>query len=178
MEPYYKGKSPLTERFVHAFRGIWYAWQKEPNFRIEAFIAVGVLAAMIILPLHGLERAVLVLIITFVLALEVINSLFERMLDLIHPHFSPEVKRIKDTMAGAVLLAATAAVIIAGLILVRPLLLFDFTLQEFLIPFRTSFGIGFARIVTLLGGWQVIVGVGGLMSLILLVRQHYKHFTL
>lgn len=171
---YYKGKSPLVERFFHAFRGIRNAWQKEPNFRIEALIGLAVLLGMFILPLSGVERAILVLIVALVLALEIINSLFERLLDLIHPQFSPEVRRIKDTMAGIVFLAAVASVVIAGLILVRPLLLFDFTFQELLSHVRTPVWVGAAKLATHLGGWQIVTAVGGITTLWLLFKKRYK----
>jgi len=162
------------ERFFHAFRGIRNAWHKEPNFRIEALIGFAVLAAMFVLPLSNVERAILVLIIALVLALETINSLFERLLDLIHPQFSPEVKRIKDTMAGVVFLATAASVAVAGLILVRPLLLFDFTFQDLLSYVRTPVWITAAKLATLLGGWQTLSVVGGAAALWLLAKKRYK----
>lgn len=123
-DTYYKGKSSLVRRFAHAFQGISYGWQKEPNFRIEVLAATLVVALMVILPLTSIERAILVITIFLVLGIELINSVLERMLDIVHPKFSPEVKRIKDTMAGIVLLAAVTSVAVAGLILLRPLVAF------------------------------------------------------
>lgn len=175
---YYRGKSALAERFIHAFRGIRYAWQKESNFKIEAVIAVGVLGMMIALPLTGAERAILVVVITFVLTLEIINSVFERMIDLVHPRFSPEVKRIKDTMAGAVLLASGASIIVAGFILVRPLVVFDHTLEQFLEYVRTPLVVAIARGVTLLGDWQVVGGLAIIITVILFFRKEYKNASL
>src|SRR3989338_7588053 len=124
-DEYYKGKAALVDRIEHALRGIWYALEKEHNLRFEVLAALAVLIGMFILPLAALERAVLVLIIAVVLGLEIFNSVFERMLDLIHPHFSPEVKRIKDTMAGVVLLAVLASLLIGGFILIPAFLAFD-----------------------------------------------------
>jgi len=175
---YYTGKSPLVERFIHAFRGLGYAWQKEPNFRIEVAIAIGVLGAMVVLPLNAVERAVLVLVIALVLVLEILNSVFERVLDVVHPDFSSEVKRIKDTMAGAVLVASAASVIIAGFILVQPFLLLDRIFEQFLSHLRISPWVDIARGVTLLGGWQVVGGVGAAAALALLFRKQFKMLTL
>lgn len=121
-DAYHKGRLSLVGRFAHALRGVGYGWQKEPNFRIEVFAAVLVIALMIILPLTSIERAVLILTIFLVLGVELINSVLERMLDVVHPKFSPEVGRIKDTMAGVVFLAAATSIAVAGLILLRPLL--------------------------------------------------------
>lgn len=171
---YYKGKSSLTERFFHAFRGIRYAWQKEPNFRIEVFFALAVLGAMTILPLQGVERAILVIATSFVLILEVVNSVFERMLDITHPHISQEVKRVKDTMAGAVLLASATSVAVAGLILTRPLLVFDIYFQELLANARTHEFVQIAKAVTILGDWEVFLVVSLPLVFFLLYRKQYE----
>src|SRR3990167_8422076 len=130
MDPYYKGRSPLPERFLHAMRGLKYAWLKEPNFKIQLTIGVGVLGAMTVLPLTNTQRAILVLVIAFVLALEMINSVFERMLDIVHPKFSEDVKRIKDTMAGAVLVGTLSSVMIGSFIFMEPLGIFDTTFRN------------------------------------------------
>lgn len=173
---YYRGKSPLIERFIHAFRGVGYAWGKEPNFRIEALIALAVLGAAVIFPLSGIERAILVLMVTLVLAFEIINSIFERLLDVIHPDFSPEIKRIKDTMAGVVLVVSGAALIVAGLVLVRPFFALDLLFQSGLDPFRSGVWIMIARFVTLLGDWQVFLVLVILFSSILIYQKRYMLF--
>jgi len=171
---YYRGKSPLTERFIHAFRGIHYAWQKEPNFRIEVFFALVVLGGMAILPLSGVERGILVIVTAIVLVLEVVNSVFERMLDVMHAHYSGEVKRIKDTMAGAVFLASAMSVVVAILILMRPLLVFDTYVQEVLSGFRTEQGLHIARLVTILGDWPVLLIISLPLLFFLLYLKRYE----
>ena len=170
---YYKGKSPLIERFLHAFRGIGYAWDKEQNFRIEILFALAVLGALVILPVSPIERAILVLIIALVLSLEMINSVFERLLDVIHPKFSPEVKRIKDTLAGVVFLASSSSIIIATLILVKHLIFLDSLIQESLFRIRSPLVISFAEIATSLGEWKLILVVTFFLVIFLIYKKRY-----
>lgn len=170
---YYRGHSPLVERFVHAFRGIGHAWTKEPNFRIQVLISLVVLGAMALLPLTAMERSILIIIIALVLTLETVNSIFERLLDVLHPEYSHEVKRIKDTMAGAVLIASTASVAVAVLIFARHFFAFDIIFQEALVGMRTQTWVGAARLVTTLGDWQVFAVLVVLASLFFLYKKRY-----
>ena len=41
MDSYYKGHSPLPERFLHAVRGLSHVWHKEPNFKIGDYVTGG-----------------------------------------------------------------------------------------------------------------------------------------
>ncbi len=112
----------LWASFAHAFRGVIYALRTQRNFRIH-FAAIAVVITV------GLELgityqawALLTLTIGGVLALEMLNTALEIFVDLVEPEYHPLAKRIKDLMAGAVLVSAVAAVIIALLIFGPPLL--------------------------------------------------------
>ena len=48
------------------------------------------------------------------MALELINSAMESVIDLLHPGLHPEIKVIKDMVAGAVLIISVAALVVAG----------------------------------------------------------------
>ncbi|MDX1607879.1 MAG: diacylglycerol kinase [Candidatus Spechtbacterales bacterium] len=176
---YYReySKTPLTERILHASRGIYNAWRKEPNFRIEALIALLVLGAMLILPLTSTERAVLVVVITIVLALETINSIIERVLNIIHPEFSDEVKKIKDTMAGVVFMASAASVVVGLFILTRPMLQLDIYIQNLLQLVRSQTWVAAASFFTLLGDWKIIVGLAVILVSYLISKKRYGDTT-
>jgi len=107
-------------RFFHslkfAFRGLLRVARSEQNFRLELLAATAVIAAMFLLELSWVERAVLFLAIALVLVLELMNSIFERMVDLLKPRIHHYVEEIKDVMAGSVLVAAIASVVIGVLI--------------------------------------------------------------
>jgi len=49
-----------------------------------------------------------------VLALELINSALEGLIDLLHPEIHPEIKAIKDMLAGAVLAISCAALVVGA----------------------------------------------------------------
>ena len=51
------------------------------------------------------------------LAIELVNSAFEALVDHLHPDIHPEIRIIKDMAAGSVLLSAAGAVIVGLLFL-------------------------------------------------------------
>ncbi len=111
-----RGKTSLPDAFTYAWFGIMATFKEERNFRIELIIAVVALIAAVILSLEPLEWAVIILLITLVLALELANSALESVTDLVSPDTHPLAKYTKDAMAGAVLIAAFGAVVI-GLVI-------------------------------------------------------------
>ena len=60
-----------------------------------------VLAGMVALRPAPIWWAVVGLAITLVLALELINSAFGRLIDHLHPDIHPEIRWVKDMAAGA-----------------------------------------------------------------------------
>ncbi len=102
--------------FRHAFSGIAYALREERNFHIELAVALVTAFFAWYFPLSSSERAVLTLITVMVLSLELVNTSFERMLDMTKPRVHPYVKVIKDLVAGSVLIVAIGAAIIGALI--------------------------------------------------------------
>jgi undecaprenol kinase len=100
----------------HAWRGLCDVARAEQSFRIQLGGAVIVLVCVVILPLQVWERILLVLLTVSVLVLEMVNSIFERLIDAVHPRLHPTVREIKDMMAGAVLLAALTAATVGAVI--------------------------------------------------------------
>jgi diacylglycerol kinase len=111
-------KSPsLFRSFGHALRGIATAYRTERSFRYQLAAAVVLLALLTLLPLEAWERAILVLVAALVLVLELLNSSLERLTDLAKPRLHAYAGEIKDLMAGGVLVASIAAVILALIVL-------------------------------------------------------------
>ena len=102
--------------FYNAFRGIKEAFI-EQSFRILFIIALFVVVCLFYFPFEPLERAVLILVVVLVLSLELINSQIERILDILRPDYSEEVRKMKDISAGAVLTASIGAVFLAIIII-------------------------------------------------------------
>jgi undecaprenol kinase len=100
----------------HAINGLKEVLRREKNFQIQVLIAAAVFVAMLLLPLTGMERVVLVLVTFLVLLLEMTNSALEYTLDIFRPEQNSAVGRVKDVMAGAVLLASIGAALVGVLI--------------------------------------------------------------
>jgi diacylglycerol kinase (ATP) len=52
-------------------------------------------------------------VVALVLAMELVNSAIEAVIDLLHPERHEEIRAAKDMVAGAVLLISLAALIVA-----------------------------------------------------------------
>ena len=96
--------------FRFAFAGIGYALRTQRNARVHAVVACLVVAAGIYLRISAVEWAVLALTIGFVFSAEMINTVAELAVDVLTQHYHPMAKVAKDVGAGAVLVAAIAAV--------------------------------------------------------------------
>jgi diacylglycerol kinase len=112
----------LLRSFRHAFRGLGLVLARERNARIHALAALAALAAALWLGLDRDEIALVVVTIVLVLAAELVNTIVERLLDLVHPDRSEPVRAIKDMSAGAVLVTALGALAVAGLLLLPRLI--------------------------------------------------------
>lgn len=109
----------FRESFRYAIRGIKYAWKTEQNFRSEIYIAIFVFIMMLVFPLRPIEQVLVGLLIIWVLTLELVNTVLERMADIVKPRVHPYIKITKDLMAGAVLISAAGAAVI-GIIIFYP----------------------------------------------------------
>lgn len=108
--------SRFSKSFLHAGHGLVRVAREEQSFRLQILAGIAVVVLMAMLDLSGLERAFLVLAITLVLVLELVNSIFERVADLMKPRIHQYVADIKDIMAAAVLVASVGAAVIGLLI--------------------------------------------------------------
>lgn len=102
-----------------ALRGIRFVWQRERNFRIECLIGVFTLLGVIALGFTYLEVVLVLVAISVVLGAELFNTVIEEMLDVVEPHYSVHVGRLKDVTAGVVLLLSLFAVAIGVLTVVH-----------------------------------------------------------
>ncbi len=111
----------LAKSFTYAWKGVSLVFRTEQNFRIQIAMGIVVLGLGYFLGLPAWKMITLLLVIGFVLVLELVNSLFERLLDAFRPRIHHTIEDMKDIMAAAVLIASIGSVII-GLILFWPYL--------------------------------------------------------
>lgn len=107
--------------FGHAFRGWGHVLRTQHNAWIHSTIAAAVIAVGLWIGLPPRDWAIIVLTIAMVFTAEFINTAIEAVVDLASPVHHPLAKVGKDVGAGAVLVAALAAVVIGLLILGPPL---------------------------------------------------------
>jgi len=103
--------------FSYAFSGLWYALRTQRNARVHVAAALLVIIVGIALHVSPLEFAMLFVAITGVFIAEMFNTVIEVCVDMVSPDYHPLAKIAKDMAAGAVLLSAILAIIIALFIL-------------------------------------------------------------
>ena len=109
----------LVRSFSVAGAGFRQAWRTQPNLRLEALI--GVIAIVMAAWLRA-PAAPIALACTVVLALELLNSAIEALVDLASPDYHPLAGAAKDLAAAAVLTAAVGATVVGLVVLGPPLL--------------------------------------------------------
>ncbi|MCJ0741195.1 diacylglycerol kinase family protein [Pedobacter montanisoli] len=104
--------------FIYAGKGIAYALQTQLNFKLQLIAALIVVLLGLFLKLSVLEWVAVLVCMGLVMALELINTSIELLVDKISPEYDPVAGKIKDVAAGAVLIAAIVSFIVALLIFV------------------------------------------------------------
>lgn len=106
----------LILSFSAAFRGISIIIKEEQSFRIQIIVTIIAVALMTYFHLARGEVVILALLIILVLVLELLNSVFERIIDVIKPRMHSYVAGVKDILAGTVLIASLGAMIVGAII--------------------------------------------------------------
>ncbi len=113
----------LVVSFKYAWAGLSYAFHTQRNFRIHLLVGNVAIALAIFLQLSRVEIAVIGLTSGLVLTMELLNTALESVVDLtVKQTYHELAKTAKDCAAGAVLMAAIASVLVAGSLLLPPLL--------------------------------------------------------
>ena len=111
-------KNPLYKSFGYAFDGIWTVVKKERNMKIHCLAVVVVIAAGCFFKLPLYKWCICFLLFGLILGLEMVNTAVEAVVDLVTEEKKPLAKLAKDAAAGAVLIAAIMAVVIACLMFI------------------------------------------------------------
>lgn len=101
------------KKLSNAFSGLLFTIRTENNFRIQISIAIIVFLSLLFIQPDLLWCALILLCVALVLAAELINTAIETLLDYLHPEIHPEIGRVKDIMAGMVLLLSFTAVFVS-----------------------------------------------------------------
>jgi undecaprenol kinase len=113
---------PLMKSFSFAINGIRLAIKQERNIRIHLSVSIVVFVAGIAFSISTVQWLFVLFAIGGMIALELMNTAIERLVDLVTLEFHPLAKQAKDLAAGAVFCYAIMSVII-GIIIFGPYIL-------------------------------------------------------
>ena len=112
----------LLRSFKYAGRGVLYVIKTEQNFKLFLIMSVIVVILMFVFKLEIWEKIVIIGLIMLLLVLELLNTIFEKMVDILKPRIHTYVAVIKDMLAAMVLIGSIGAAII-GLMIFVPYIL-------------------------------------------------------
>ena len=107
------------QSFRDAARGISYVFKTEQNFRVQIIAGLGALTLAWFFRLPRWQIIFVILLIGAVLAMELLNTVVEHMVDLVKPRLHHYVMVIKDIAAAAALITSIGALLI-GIIIFAP----------------------------------------------------------
>lgn len=114
MESSHKSKSGLQRIWraaFYSFAGFRDALRNEHAFRQEVFLCTVLLPVALWLPLSAMERAILIAALLQVLAIELLNSAVEAVVDRVSLDDHELSKRAKDFGSAAVFVSLTIVVV-------------------------------------------------------------------
>lgn len=103
--------------FNDAATGLVRATRTQRNLRYHLLFAFLAIVLSLFANITRGEFLVITLAIGMVIVVELMNSALEEVVDLATEHYHPLAKKVKDTAAGAVLVAAAAALVCGYLVL-------------------------------------------------------------
>ena len=119
-----KDKTEKNKHFItsleFALQGIRTVFQEERNMRAHVVFGLMAILVAFLLRVSVLEWLWIFLAVFLVWIVEIINTIFENVVDMVTDfHFHPIGKKIKDMAAGAVLVTSAFSAIV-GAIIVLP----------------------------------------------------------
>ena len=113
-----KGQA-FRKRLNFALQGLYLAFCRERSVRSHLIAGSIVIMVLIWTRPTAIWWAITILTVGMVLMAELMNAALETLADHLHPERHPEIGAAKDIAAGAVLIAAIVAVIVAIAFLLR-----------------------------------------------------------
>jgi len=94
----------------------------ERNIKIQILIGAILIFIAVLLKVPTIYLITIIIVCFLVVILELFNRGFEKLIDLVSPEYNKEFGKVKDAMAGVVLLTFTMAMIVSSLILYEPVI--------------------------------------------------------
>lgn len=96
-----------------AWSGIRGAWRSEASLRTHVWLTLPLLAVLLILRPALVWWGLCGVMVSLVIAAELINTALENLADHLHPEQHPRIKIVKDCAAAAVLVLSAGALWVA-----------------------------------------------------------------
>jgi len=109
----------VTRRFKRAVRGLLSVITSDILVILLSMMGILVIAVSLWFRISRIEFIVVLVIVFSIITLEGINTILERVIDLVEPRYKEMVAEIKDALAGFVLLSIFGSAVI-GLIIFWP----------------------------------------------------------
>ncbi len=106
----------LFIRSKRAFSGLFSIITCDTSVRKMCIIGLAIILAAFWFGISRIEMVIVVAVSFFIIALEGINTILERVIDLVEPRYKSIVREIKDALAGIVLFSSVGAAIVGFLI--------------------------------------------------------------
>ncbi|TAL84894.1 MAG: diacylglycerol kinase [Rhodanobacter sp.] len=113
----FRGLRKLWKAFQWSLKGFRSGWRHEASFRLEVYLAIVLVPLGLWLGRGSLEKLALVFPLLLALAVELLNSAIEAVVDKVSPEFNELAGRAKDMGSAAVFLLLVMVVLSWGLIL-------------------------------------------------------------
>lgn len=122
----------VVRSFSYAWYGLRYVYTNERNMRFHVFAASIVIALCIVLGVSRFELLMITIAITGVFMAELVNTVVERLIDIVQPEYDTIAKVTKDVAAAGVLLSSFFAIVIGVMAFYPSILELEVRLGQFL----------------------------------------------
>ena len=112
-------KRTIFQSFKLAFVGLLFVFKTERNMKLHCLAAFMAIICAFMFKISEIEFIFVIFAISLVLIIEAANTAFELLLDFVHgDRYHPDIKLLKDILAGGVFIAALNAFFIGSIIFI------------------------------------------------------------
>jgi len=97
---------------IIAIKGMFFLLKNEEAIKFQSFIFLIVIALGFYFEINTKEWIIHIILIGFILTTEALNTVAEKICDIINPKYDKRIKLIKDISAGAVSFAVLSSLIV------------------------------------------------------------------
>ena len=101
---------------IIAINGMFFLLKNEEAIKVQSFVFLIIIALGFYFEITTKEWIIHIILIGFILTTEALNTVAEKICDLINPKYDERIKLIKDISAGAVSFAVLSSLIILVII--------------------------------------------------------------